>query len=67
MGHFSRRRVEMDKPRRSRRPGRLLWALSLLLGTAAVAVAQTGAVDGEWRSYAADLASTRYVRTAEQK
>jgi quinoprotein glucose dehydrogenase len=50
----------MDKQRRSRRRVQLLW-LSLLLGTAVVAIAQTGAVDGEWRSYAADLASTRYA------
>ena len=51
----------MDKQRRSRRPVQFLSGLSLLLCAAAAAIAQTGAVDGEWRSYAADLASTRYA------
>ena len=38
----------------------MLWGLVLCVGTAAAALAQTGGGDGEWRSYAADLASTRY-------
>ena len=33
---------------------------AVLLGTAALAVAQTGAPGGEWRTYGGDLGNTRY-------
>ena len=45
--------------RRDRRS--VLVVLLSLLVCAATADAQTGAVDGEWRTYGGDLGSTRYV------
>ena len=51
----------MSTPRPPRHPVQFLWGLSVYLCAAVAAMAQTGAVDGEWRSYAGDLASTRYV------
>ena len=51
----------MSTPRPPRHPVQFLWGLSVYLCAAVAAMAQTGAVVGEWRFYAADLASTRYV------
>lgn len=51
----------MSRPSKpSRRLAQVLWGLVLCVGATAVALGQAGAGDGEWRSYAADLASTRY-------
>ena len=51
----------MDRSRSLRRPIRYLVGLTLCVCAAVAALAQTGAGDTEWRSYAADLASTRYA------
>ena len=52
----------MATSRSLRRPVQYLLGLAVCVCAAVAALAQTDTDDGEWRSYAGDLASTRYAQ-----